>query len=149
MVGAGMTTDAAAFDAQNHVDDSRAAIQRARHRMLDVLDALRSITAEANSNEIDTPETSGAETQAAQTTGVAHRAGEQRGGEPLVRASVNGEGTLVDLHISAAAMRKPMAEVGRLIVAVSALAAARAAYAHAETMRKSGFAHEPNVARNG
>lgn len=126
-----MTGEPASFADHTQIEQQRESIQRARNHMLDVLDALRSISAEATSADLesDTDTATSPTASSASTT------------TPLVRARVNGEGKLVALDISPEAMRTPMSNVSRLVVAVASLAAARAAYAHGETMRKSGFTH--------
>lgn len=116
--------------------EQQAAVARARmgtmhDHMLDVVEALRGIQASADSDELE------AEGERDPADKDERHADPQR--EPLVTATVNGEGALVGLVFSDAALRRPHTEIERLVVAVAGRAAVKAAMAHAEVMRRSGL----------
>lgn len=122
-------------------DSARRRMGAMQHHMLDVVDALRAIEASADSDELEE------EADSAPGAGGAERArNTDRDREPMVTATVNGEGALVGLAFSAAALRRPHTEIERLVVAVAGRAAVKAAMAHAEVMRRAGLVREPNAA---
>lgn len=126
MAGEGIGTDG--DDGGRSTEETEYFVSRARHHMLDVVEATNSISTSAHSNELEY----GDDVKSLKTAD----------GRPHVQVVVGHDGNVQELDIAASAMQLDMGKLSRIIVATIELAARRASLAHIKLISQSYFAGE-------